>query len=238
MRLAKLLLPNCILPVKVLRGPFRSARVCLNPGHSLRKIFGLYEYELNQWLEEALHGVVRVVDVGANDGYFTFGCAAAFHRLKKTGEIFAFEPQDAAYAQLVASERLRVNRDSSDDVKITIRKLFVGSAEGEDRTTLDALMRELSLTEGEGTLIKVDVEGAEMEVIKGARSCLQPSNLFVIEVHKEKFLAELKEIFAESGHDLIQINQRPLPFLGREDRDKENWWLASNLEQSRNTVQR
>jgi hypothetical protein len=210
----------------------------MNPRHSLRKIFGLYEYELNQWLEQALHRVVRVLDIGANDGYFTFGCAAAFCRLRKTGEIFAFEPQDAAYAQLIASERLRLNSDSSGNVEMTIRKCFLGSVEGEGRTTLDALMRELSLTQGEGTLVKIDVEGAELDVIKGARSWLQPSNFFVIEIHKEKFLTELKQLFAESGHGLLQINQRPLPFLGREDRDEENWWLVSNQQQTGNAAPR
>ena len=40
----------------------------------------------------ALPGYTRV-DVGANDGYFTFGSAAAFLRLAKTGEIFGFEPE-------------------------------------------------------------------------------------------------------------------------------------------------
>jgi hypothetical protein len=61
---------------RIWRGPFRSARIVMNPRNSLRKIFGLYEHELNDWLEQALRWVSRVVDVGANDGYFTFGSAA------------------------------------------------------------------------------------------------------------------------------------------------------------------
>jgi hypothetical protein len=234
----KKFLPDHRVPMRIWRGPFRGARIWMNPRHSLRKIFGLYEYELNQWLEQALHRVERVLDVGANDGYFTFGCAAAFRRLRKTGEIFAFEPQDAAYAQLIASERLRLNSGSSGNVKITIRRFLVGSVEGEESTTLDALMRELPAAQGERTLIKIDVEGAELDVIKGARSWLQPSNLFVIEVHQEQFLPELKQIFAESGHSLMQINQRPVPFLGREDRDEKNWWLVSNLQRMGNALEK
>src|SRR5690348_8664504 len=87
------LLPNQPKPIRILRGPFRGAVVLMNPRTSMRKIFGIYEYELNSWLQQVLPCVARVLDVGANDGYFTFGCAAAFRRLGKAGEIIAFEPQ-------------------------------------------------------------------------------------------------------------------------------------------------
>ena len=89
----KQLLPNKPVRLRVLRGPFRGARIVMTPRNSMRKILGLYEWELNAWLVQALHRVTRVLDVGANDGYFTFGCAAAFRRLGNAGEIIAFEPQ-------------------------------------------------------------------------------------------------------------------------------------------------
>jgi hypothetical protein len=38
------------------------------------------------------------------------------------------------------------------------------------------------------TLVKIDVEGAEMDVLEGAMSWLNPTNYFVIEVHQESFL--------------------------------------------------
>jgi len=70
------------------------------------------------------------------------------------------------------------------------------------------------------TLVKIDVEGAELDVIAGASTWLDASNLFVIEVHEERFLAELKQTFAERSHQLVQINQHPLPLLGREIRNE------------------
>src|SRR5436309_1401204 len=85
--------PDQARPTRILSGPFRGAVIVMNPRYSLRKLVGLYEYELNRWLKTVLPRVKRVLDVGANDGYFTFGCAAAFRRLGKTGEILAFEPQ-------------------------------------------------------------------------------------------------------------------------------------------------
>lgn len=100
MKVLKWFLPNCPIRVRIWCGPFRGARVVLNPHHSFRKILGLYEHELNDWLEAALRRGSRVVDVGANHGYFTFGCAAAFRHLGKPGEIMAFEPQERHFQTL------------------------------------------------------------------------------------------------------------------------------------------
>jgi hypothetical protein len=90
----KLFLPNRPILMRIWRGPFRGARIVMNPRNSLRKIFGLYKHELNDWLEQALRRVSRVVDVGPSDGYFTFGAAAPLRRLGRSGEIIACEPQD------------------------------------------------------------------------------------------------------------------------------------------------
>ena len=80
------------------------SRIVMNRRESMRKILGLYEHELNGWLNEALKRVTRVLDVGANDGYFCFGCAAAFRRLGTNGSVVAFEPQDT-HAQTLRDQR-------------------------------------------------------------------------------------------------------------------------------------
>src|SRR4051812_30301925 len=89
----RVLLPNRSIHMRIWRGPFRGARIVMNPRESFRKIFGLYERELNSWIEMALRRIDRVLDVGASNGYFTFGCAAALHRLGRSGDIVSFEPQ-------------------------------------------------------------------------------------------------------------------------------------------------
>jgi hypothetical protein len=78
-------------------------------------------------------------------------------------------------------------------------------------------------------LVKIDVEGAEVEVVEGVRSWLKPSNMFVIEVHQERFLDPLPDLFAERGLRLVQVDQRPLALLGREAREEKNWWLVSDI---------
>jgi hypothetical protein len=208
--------------MRIWRGPFRGARIVMNPRHSLRKMLGLYEHELNGWLELALGRVNRVIDVGANDGYFTFGSAAAFLRLAKRGEIFGFEPQ----AEHVQELRDSIAVQARTHIRFQIIHALVGRELREGVTTLDALQ----VNDRRNTLVKIDVEGAELAVVAGARSWLEASNLFVIEVHEERFLAQLRQIFAERGQKLVQINQRSLPLIGREARDKNNWWLVTRLE--------
>jgi methyltransferase FkbM-like protein len=195
---------------RIWRGPFRGARIVMNPRNSLRKIFGLYEHELNDWLEQALRRVSRVVDVGANDGYFTFGSAAAFRRLGKSGEIIACEPQDRHVAML----RQTVASQVQTGIRFEIVHAFVGRELKPGMITLDSLRSAVDDSRDKvRTLVKIDVEGAEVDVIEGGRSWLQPSNLFVIEVHQERFLDLLRDLFAERGLRLVQVDQRPLSLL-------------------------
>ena len=217
----KRVLPDRPLPLRVWRGPFRGASLMANPRVSLRKVLGLYEHELNAWLEAALPRVTRLVDVGANDGYFTFGCAAAFERLGTAAEIVCFEPQPGHAAAL----RQAMGRRARSQVRIDVIQALVGDRVTDGQTTLDAV----AVKERRNTMIKIDVEGAELDVIRGGKSWIDSSNAFVIEVHRRPYLDAIRRMFADRGVALLQIDQQPLPFLGRGMRDLDNWWLVSDL---------
>ena len=206
--------------MRIWRGPLRGGRAVMNPRNSLRKVFGLYEHELNEWLESALRLTNRVIDVGANDGYFTFGCAAAFRRLQKRSEIVAFEPEAEHFRTLSES----LSSQPSGHVEFKLIHSFVGANESTESKTLDSIQGDR-----QNTLIKIDVEGAEEDVLAGASSWLRESNYFLIEVHKEHFLESIPRLFKSHGLTLDQINQRPLKLIGREMRDEQNWWLVSRL---------
>lgn len=218
-------LPDRPVPLRVLRGPFRGSRPVMNPRHSLRKVAGLYERELNSWIEEALHRTDTVVDVGANDGYFCFGCAAAFRRLCKRGRIVAIEAQEQHIRKLDAS----LATESTTDVPIELIHAFAGATQGDGFVTLDGIDESIPRKRA---LIKIDVEGAEIDVLDGALAWMNPSNLFVIEVHREEFLHVISERFTAAGMPVEQVNQKAHPLLGRERRDAENWWLVSKLSQT------
>lgn len=198
----------------------------MNPRNSLRKIFGLYEHELNEWLELALDRIHRVLDVGANDGYFTFGCGSALERRGKSCEIIAIEAENEYVQELRESTEIQKTKNTN----YSVIHGFASNVNKPGMLALDSIKCSLgNPADRSNTLIKIDVEGAEIDVIEGATSWLQPSNLFLIEVHEERFLEQLQSIFAEKGLKLIQINQRSLKFIGRENRDVKNWWLVSEI---------
>ena len=223
--LLKQLLPDRSMLLPVCAGPFRGARIVANPRASLRKVLGLYEHELNGWLTLVLPKVSRLIDVGANDGYFAFGCAAAMRRAGTQGEIICFEPQRPHQDELTRGfSALPSPRPAH-----RIVSAFAGDRVGDGVTTLDAL----DVADRDRTLIKIDVEGAERDVIAGAASWLRPSNFFLIEVHRYEDVAPIAATFANQHHPLVQIDQRPLPLLGREQRDADNRWLVSELSAAR-----
>ena len=219
--LLKRLLPDRSAVMTVWRGPFRGARIFANPRASLRKVLGLYEHELNGWISAALPRVNRVIDVGANDGYFSFGGAAVMRRARRHAEIICFEPQQQHLEEL----RRAIDLQPEPRPDFRLIAAMVGDRDGEGITTLDALQ----VADRDNTLIKIDVEGAELAVIAGARQWLRPSNLFLIEVHDFSYVVPLKRTFAEHGLTLAQIDQRPLPILGGEQRGADNRWLVSQL---------
>ena len=225
----KSLIPAREKAVPILWGPFRGARIQMVPRDNLRKMLGLYEHELNDWLEAVLPRVRTVLDVGANNGYFTFGCAAAFRRLKKPARIIAFEPEES-FCELM---RASAQAQTDDAIDISIRQSLVGKERAKNVETLDAVAAEEADLLARPALIKIDVEGAEIDVIAGASRWLTPQNYFLVEVHRREYLPRLQEHFAGAGLRLEQRDQRPLPFLGREARREENWWLVTPIPDDR-----
>lgn len=228
-RLKNAVLPNRPISVPILRGPFRGAKLHTSLRDNLRKVFGLYEHELNDWLETVLPRVERVIDVGANDGYFTLGCAAAFRRLERRAQIFAFEPQAECCDKLQQSTRAKAAR--SGVVTFVVEQTLVGRSDGDGILTLDAAARRADLAlEPRNALVKIDVEGAEIDVIEGASLWLNDTNFFVIEVHRHEYLEPLKARFAAAGLTLEQRDMRPLPIIGGEFRPEQTWFLVSALD--------
>ncbi len=167
-----------------------------------------YEPEVYAEWAAALRPGVTVLDVGAHYGFFTL---AAAKRVGPTGRVFAFEPSSATVAILERHIRMNgwgdravavplVAGDRDGEVTFftfgTSMAASLGRANvkelnperpaevGEERvaaTTLDRFCRERGLTPA---LLKVDVEGAELLVLRGAAGLLRAARPRVLcEVH-------------------------------------------------------
>jgi hypothetical protein len=221
--LVKMLLPEGPVSLPIVRGPFRGGRFYSSPRVALRKVFGLYETALNPWVAEALKRTDLVLDVGANDGYFTFGCAAAMKREGKPVRILSFEPLSSHVRQLEIAR----GQGGFTEAEIEVVPKQAGRAAGPDIVTLDMFADQYA--DARAPLIKIDVEGAEIDVLEGASRWLSPRTMLLIEVHKAEYLTEIPRRLARFVGTLDRVDQKGLPVLGREQRDVANWWLLSRL---------
>ena len=220
----KALIPDAALRLPILGGPFAGGFFIGRPRDSLRKVMGVYEHELNPWLIKVLPRVNVVLDLGGNVGYFSFGCAAAFRRKDIVTAIICFEP-DEYYCQILEQG---AGRYRSSKLDITIVQKFVGAG-GDVADTIQLESVASQLEDGQRALVKIDVEGAELDVLSHGGPWLTSQNYFLIEVHAESLIKPIVNLLAEHGVSLQQIDQRPHWLLGPEQRDKDNRWLVSAL---------
>src|SRR5947209_3271093 len=151
---------------------------------------GIYEPEQTRWFRECLKPGDRVVDIGANAGYYA-GLASTL--VGRSGEVFAFEPSPVAAAIIEDTIRrnrlrnLRLVKAAVGDVSGTVQ-LYMPSSGGvhspsaleSDPTFLPLEVPVLPLDDYEPLkdgrpidLIKIDVEGFEPNVVRGMRNLAQ-----------------------------------------------------------------
>ncbi|MBK9120621.1 MAG: FkbM family methyltransferase [Phycisphaerales bacterium] len=172
----------------------------------------------------------HVVDVGANIGYFTF---AAAHLVGPDGRVTAFE---ASPYMLPA---LRANAALNGSAPVEIHGVAVSDEHGEaefhaappTHTGLSSLRK---IADASGTyrvptlpldalldrlppvrLVKLDVEGAEVRVLRGMRRLVERDRPFIVSEMNDQYLRELgasaAELFAllqEAGYTLQRIGPR------------------------------
>jgi hypothetical protein len=217
---------NQTVPLTILRGPFRGSRVFLNPRHSKRHILGLYEQVLNPWLEQVLSEVEVVYDVGANNGYFTYGCATAIRRHGTIATILAFEPGLLGGLHHLTNP---AGWPQYAQTNFEFIPLLVGDHSDETMTTLNQVLSDRPQIKGKRSLIKVDVEGAEIEVLKGADSLLNSPNHWVVEVHGDHLLKPVLSFFENAQRKIEVLELKPHWLLGPENRTiKTSWVVTSN----------
>ena len=142
-----------------------------------------------------------VVDVGANDGYFTFGCAAAMRNSGRPVRVLSFEPLAEHVEQL---RRARLRAGFSND-EIAIESTRVGAIANHDQVALNSY--EAYRLTSKSPLIKIDVEGAEIDVLTGASKWLRANTMIVIEVHRFEYLHEIELLLLLSSAPLNKLTK-------------------------------
>jgi FkbM family methyltransferase len=172
--------PELVVPV--LRGPLRGSKWII--GSSLHSCWlGSYEYEKQRRITNELkHGTV-FYDIGANVGFYSLLAT----RLVTPGKIYAFEPLPSNVWYL--RRHLELNETSNVEVLDLAVSDRTGTAFFEEaacrlmghlaqegtlsvRTaTLDSLLFEEKISPP--TVVKMDIEGAELPALRGATECIR-----------------------------------------------------------------
>ena len=181
---------------------------------------GQFELPVQEALRRELREGSVVFDVGANAGFFSL---IASRLVGPSGKCFSFDPDPANIESI--REQIRLNNianwvavqeavsDKPGDVPFS--RAVPGSSTGhlgEARrseetievkvTTLD----EAAVRFGPPDFIKMDIEGAEGEALRGA-SCLlrsaRPS--FLIELHNENAAGETRRIMEEAKYEVFSL---------------------------------
>jgi FkbM family methyltransferase len=183
--LVNLLLTSDARPITVRSGPAKGIKLVINPRREKYYWTGTYERRVQEQIALLLRPGNTFWDVGAHIGFFTLLAARV---VGESGLVQAFEPFHANRARLLGALELNHARnvalhDCALAAESCDRMLFAHEASsmwtlvperGEQRRirvdcrTLDELEGEL----GPPDLIKIDVEGAEIDVLRGGSRLL------------------------------------------------------------------
>ncbi len=215
--------------------------VAESPMMAMRAI-GLYELEKRRFLRSILRPGAVFVDAGANKGDFSLLAAAA---VEDKGRVIAVEPEPRnvsdlrrnlalnRYSNVEIVEAALSDRDSSATLylgdKSGFHTLKPGQPErraGELRVRtrrLDSIAVELGVRRIDA--VKIDVEGGEVELIRGAQSAISsnPAIVMLIDLHPHlgADIDALEAILTSFGFRFFAMHspQRQLEHLPRRPSD-------------------
>jgi len=164
----------------------------------------------NKYHHQPITKRMKVVDIGANIGVYT---VLAAEKVGERGRVIAIEPEPKNYKLLLENIKLNkfqnvtpVNTALSDHQGW--EKLYLSSSDSgghslifpEDRNsytsvqvkTLDELLEELDIKKID--LIKIDTEGAEIPILKGAEKTLKINPNIKLMIAAEHYPSEIEEV--------------------------------------------
>jgi precorrin-6B methylase 2 len=167
-------------PRTVRTGLFRGIVLDLDLRSETQVYLGLYERETFRFIETSASDCTWMVDVGAASG----DLAIFFMRQSRCEVVHAFEPRREALEQF--RNNLMLN-GLADDRRLVIHQGFAGQNNDAGSTRLD----DLPLDPGKPGFLKIDVDGAEVDVLDGAARMLTVGRPDVlVEVHSEQLEAD------------------------------------------------
>ena len=161
--------------------------------HNFRQYLGLYEFELNSSFKDLVRPGYKCFDVGGKGGYNALMMA----RLSKGAGIVSFECEREAVEELHEVF-------SKNTYNVEVQEGFVSDKDDEKSITIDTAAKKYFVPD----FIKMDIEGAEVLALEGARNVLSEHKPhLIIEVHGKDKEEGCLEILKEYNYDIQIIDQ-------------------------------
>jgi SAM-dependent methyltransferase len=210
-RLKSRLLPAGVGPRYVPLGLYRGLTLELDLQTQSQTYLGLAERETHGHLQRALETCRWVVDVGAGSGELS----VLFLRHSGAEQVFAIEPGRLEAGVIVRNLALN---GCTQDRRCQVIDKFAGDVDGPDSVALDSL----PIDQTKKGFIKIDVDGAEVAVLRGAARLLQGAVVdLLVEVHSAELEREVIDLLVAHGYGctvipngwwrLVVPEQRPIP---------------------------
>jgi hypothetical protein len=204
-------LPHSEKPRRLRFGLARGVRMMIDTDRHLTLYFGAYERELNKHFRRLVRPGYKAFDVGGHNGYDALLIANLSH-----GPVVSFEcdPDNI--------ELMRKNF-ALNSFDIEAVQGFVSSRNGAaGEITLDEMANRKFMPD----LIKMDIEGAEADALRGATHIMQTAHpAMILEVHGQDVENQCIEILRDNGYSPKIVNHGKR--LIREQRgDDHNRWLV------------
>lgn len=223
----RLLRPVLLRHGQILFGDLRGYRF---PGGGRGTLLGTYEEEVQGLLRRCLGPGDVFYDIGAHHGYFSlFGSEL----VREQGGVFSFEPAPANVSHL----RGVVDLNGLTNVTLVPRAvsdsdgtadLFLGDGrndyrpslfpwKGDDHVAVETITLDRFIESNPApAVIKIDVEGAEFHVLKGADRLLSGTAppVVILEIHGAEVRALVEELLLDQDYRLHRLPgdaRRPFP---------------------------
>lgn len=205
----------------ILQGPLRGKKWLVGSSNHGCWL-GSYEYEKQRAVQRAIKPGDVVYDIGANVGFYTLLSSVL---TGDQGRVYAFEPLPSNLRDL--REHLKINRIFN----CTVIEAAVARDDGEARfdpslsrsqgrlsatgtivvrtVALDSLLRQSGISPP--SLMKIDIEGAEVECLRGAARTIRNSRpIIFLATHGPDLHAACLGMFAQWGYHVRPLDARAI----------------------------
>ena len=190
----RMILPRGTAPRLIRGGLLGGLKMDLNFEHHTQRWLGLGEVELSEWFSRYSKGIRAAIDVGANDGAYTL----FFLARTSAGQVVSCEPSETCVEQMRRNLELNGYKN---DPRLRVISRFVGRNQGNS-----IALNSISGAVESPCLVKVDIDGGEMELLRGAQELLDRADTrWIIEVHSQILERECLELLKRAGYEATVV---------------------------------